>query len=570
MLRAVTRPTAALPRLLLLLALLLVAFAAGCGGEDEAAESTPAETQPAPAGEPGSAPEGAALVPASAVLMISLDGDFGSEQWLTVQELIGRFPGGQELVDSGLADLAEEGVDFEADVRPALGSEVDIAFLDLPLDTASSVEGCLEGAQSGDLGDLPAECAPSEPAEAKFVLLTKPADPAKLDALLAKVAAQSDEPPARRDVEGWVLLAPTDAIIDEALAGRAQGSLADAPGFAEAMEELPGDAVAKLYVNGAPITAMLEQAITSDPQSAANPILGQLAGLGGLDLQSVALSLLASADGVRLDGVARTGGATAPAPFRTTLHGVAPDGALAFVSFANIRAPIEQLLEAIGQSQPEVDAQLGQIETFLGISIEQDLLPLLEGEHALYVRPGLPIPEVTLLLSPADPTAAVATLDKVVGAAGAIVAVQGGSETPFASKQTQIGDVTARQLDFTGEVPVSVFYAAVGDNLVVTTSVAGIADLQTGGRLADDPAFQHALEVGDVPAEASGLVFVDFPKVLNLLRALPLENVDEDGQKALDALGALGSLVFYATGEPGVSRVSGFLEITGVAEPAAG
>jgi hypothetical protein len=164
----------------------------------------------------------------------------------------------------------------------------------------------------------------------------------------------------------------------------------------------------------------------------------------------------------------------------------------------------------------------------------------------------------------------VATLDKVVGAAGAIVAVQGGSETPFASKQTQIGDVTARQLDFTGEVPVSVFYAAVGDNLVVTTSVAGIADLQTGGRLADDPAFQHALEVGDVPAEASGLVFVDFPKVLNLLRALPLENVDEDGQKALDALGALGSLVFYATGEPGVSRVSGFLEITGVAEPAAG
>lgn len=61
------------------------------------------------------------------------------------------------------------------------------------------------------------------------------------------------------------------------------------------------------------------------------------------------------------------------------------------------------MFEAILQQSPDGEAQNGQLETFPGITLADDVLPLLEGESAIYVRSATPIPEITVVLSPEDP-----------------------------------------------------------------------------------------------------------------------------------------------------------------------
>ena len=143
-----------------LLSVLAACFAvlplvAGCGSS-------------APAG-----PEGASIAPASSELFVTLDTSFDSEQWTTAGDLLAKFPDGDRGIDYILGQLGEQGVDFERDIKPALGPETDIVGLDLFAD------------------------------EGMFVGLTQPDDEPKLEELLAK----SDEPVVTREIEGWTAFA---------------------------------------------------------------------------------------------------------------------------------------------------------------------------------------------------------------------------------------------------------------------------------------------------------------------------------------------------------------------------
>src|SRR5439155_13519921 len=102
-------------RLVLTLAALggVVAIAAGCG---------------AATGVGGGA---AGIVPASAPAFIAIDSDPGSSQWQTVNDLASRFPDKQKAIDSLKNDLRKaDGIDYEQDVKPALGPEIDVVWLD--------------------------------------------------------------------------------------------------------------------------------------------------------------------------------------------------------------------------------------------------------------------------------------------------------------------------------------------------------------------------------------------------------------------------------------------------------
>src|SRR5437867_447652 len=100
-------------RALIVLLLTVAPLVAGCGAAT------------------GGSPEGAAAAPASAQLFVSIDTDFGSSQWKTAGELVGKFPDGQKAVDFLLEQLSSKGVDFSKDVEPALGPETDVVGLDL-------------------------------------------------------------------------------------------------------------------------------------------------------------------------------------------------------------------------------------------------------------------------------------------------------------------------------------------------------------------------------------------------------------------------------------------------------
>src|SRR5204863_7018242 len=104
----------------------VLAFAAGCGGGGGGSSSGGGKSSSG-----GVAAAGAAALPASAPAFVALSTEFDSDQWKQIEALGAKVPGYDSLLKQGREQLAKQGLDFEQDVKPALGPEVDIAWLDL-------------------------------------------------------------------------------------------------------------------------------------------------------------------------------------------------------------------------------------------------------------------------------------------------------------------------------------------------------------------------------------------------------------------------------------------------------
>ena len=214
-----------------------------------------------------------------------------------------------------------------------------------------------------------------------------------------------------------------------------------------------------------------------------------------------------------------------------------PGDVLAYVSFNDLESAFSAFRDAAAESDPEAESQLGMAEAFLGVSLEEDVLPLLSGEGAVYVRQGAIIPEVTLVTEIEDEDEAMATLDEIVQAASGFAPHLGSPKT------VEIDGVEARELPVSP--PMSLYYAAFDGLLVVTSSPEGIAALrEEGDRLSDSEAFDDALDAAGVPDETRGFGYVD------LQRAVPLflgfaEAGDAATGEARGYLEPLQSLVFY-------------------------
>ena len=93
----------------------LAAGLAGCGGGSANDLSVRLQS-----GASSSAPMSLAFV--------AIDSDLGSSQWQQLDELSKKFPGRDKALSQLRQELAENGVDYEQDVKPALGPEVDVAL----------------------------------------------------------------------------------------------------------------------------------------------------------------------------------------------------------------------------------------------------------------------------------------------------------------------------------------------------------------------------------------------------------------------------------------------------------
>src|SRR5687768_16207739 len=99
------------PRLLVIAFLAL--FAAGCGGEEQAASGA------------------AEIAPATASAFVSIDSNVDSDQWQEVEALLRKFPDGGQLVGLVRSSFEEDSkLDWERDVEPALGDELALVWLD--------------------------------------------------------------------------------------------------------------------------------------------------------------------------------------------------------------------------------------------------------------------------------------------------------------------------------------------------------------------------------------------------------------------------------------------------------
>jgi hypothetical protein len=247
-------------------------LAAGCGGSDTAATG-------------GSG--GAEIAPQSAAFYLTLNTDLDSDQVDQLEDLLKKFPDREKLLAEIQKGIAEENLSWETDIKPALGKTFDLVLLDFR--------------RSDDV-----------------VGIVKPADEAKLKALVTK----GDDPAVTRKVDGWTLVADSEAVLDRFETARSKGTLEDSEEFTTAMDGLPDEALAKLYLDGGAASTALEAS-------------GDAPSTGKNRLKTVALALGAESSGLKLDGGVTSDlqdDLAAKKPYEAKLLDAAPEGALAFIS----------------------------------------------------------------------------------------------------------------------------------------------------------------------------------------------------------------------------------------------
>jgi hypothetical protein len=486
-----------------LLALLVALAASGCGSE-QVASDTGASADVAPKG---------------AAVWVSLDTDTTSAQWAQLTGLIDRIPGAAKAFDAALADVGD-GVDWERDVLPALGPEV---VLTVPAGSPGAV------------------------------VLTQPDDEAKLAELIAK-----SDGAVSAEVDGWTAVGESQKALDAYLEALDAGSLADDPAFGDAVSGLPEEAVARIYVDGEGLDGLAGRAAQAGSgivgQGGAPSVGVAPAGAAGA-LGRLALALSAEQDGLRLTGSVDPEGAL-PESFAPTLLERVPADALAAVVFQGGDLVRSQLDGVAGS------AELGrQLEQGLGISL-QDVAELFANQGVVYVRPGAPIPEVTLALEGAGARGQ-QVIGKVVEGIGAFAAAFGGSAAALRPVTTAEDGVEVTKLEL--QPGVAVRWGSVDGTLVVTTGAGGIRTFRgDGAKLVDSEAFARAAADVKLGERTSGFVYADVDALVPLLEGLAeLDGVSADDgmDELLAALEAIDSLAVNTTAGSDALSLDGFLRV---------
>ena len=458
---------------------------------------------------------GSKLVRSDALAFVAVDSDLGSSQWQQLDELSKKFPGRSKALAQLKQGLAENGVDYEQDVKPALGPEVDIVAISGP------------GAK-----------------QTSAVALTKPKDAAKFKALIAKLNAHDQDPSAKPAVykaidDGWYAVSESQAQIDAALTDSGGAALSDNSTFKAALEKLPGEALVKAYVDGRQLNALIQ----AQSQKSASPFDPSTLGLDKLEF--VAASTSAESDGIRARGVT-SGADVGGGEFSSKLLDGVPGDALAFLNFRGA-GTTDQLKKL--EANPTVVQALAQIQAVLGVSLD-DILALLHNEVALYVRPGAGIPEVTLALETKDQAAALSTLDRL---AARLAATTGSQVQP--GKQ---GDHGIKTVDL-GQI--AIHYGGLGDKVVITTGVNGIADYGSGSKLTDSADFKQAKSAAEMPDSTGGFFYLDLKNSIPLLEGLAGLAGQTPPAEVTENVRPLRSFLAWMEGSGSTRTFDAFLEI---------
>lgn len=471
---------------------LLALLAVACGG---GSKSSGASTSG------GSAPAGADYVLATASAFLTADTDFDGDQWRSLDDLSGKFPDRQKLLERIRAELTKRGIGWD-EIKAALGPETDVGVL------------------NGDAG----------------VVLTRSPDEARLRALANKLADQG-ETWVTKQVGDWIAASDKRTSVETAARAHGGSSLLDSAAFKEAMGDLPADALVRLWVAGKGLALLGQQTGTIAASATPSvPGLGKLAWLGA--------ALQAKDDGVRFSFSAKSTGSAGGGftPYASQLVDEVPAGVLAYISFRDVA---RVLRDAARQYPSAVQG----IEQRLGVTVAE-LAPLLEREGAIYARPGAPLPEVTIVAQVADERAALSTADRLVPKLGAAVGATG---APTTSEVEGVTLKTIRGDNF------SLVWGAFDGKLVVSSSSSSVTGLKGGDKLKDDSLFKEARDSAELPDATNGFVYFNLKDIVPLIRNFANATSGRIPEDVLANLEPLRSFVVYSTSEGGKTRATGFL-----------
>ena len=485
---------------LLLPVLLLASLVAGCGGG----------TSNTSAGS--FIPAGASVVRSGLAGFVAIDSDTGSDQWQQLDELAKKFPGRDKAIAHIEDELTKEGLDYESDVKPALGPELDLAMASAGSEKSTRVVG-----------------------------LTRPDDPAKLEALIHKLNSSDsggDNAVTRQLEDGWYAISDSQLAITSVLKGD-QTALADDDTFRQAMGKLPADTLVKAFLDGQRLGALASQAAAKGGGSLDASLLG-------LDnLRYVAFSASAEDDGIRIHGASSGGPATGGG--ETTLADAVPGDAFVLLDFLG-QGATDQLGRLL-KSSPQFAPVLDELKEY-GVTLDE-VLALLNGEVAFYARPAGVIPELTLVLEPKDAAAALATIGKLMEhlAAASGGKVESGTQGGHPVKTVELGNFT-------------IHYGAVDGKVLLTSGLNGIADYGTSGdRLPDSADFKEAKDAAGMPDSTGGFAYVDVKDVLPLLEGLAALSGDSLPSDVTENLRPLRSFLAWSEGGSDSRTYNAFLEI---------
>jgi hypothetical protein len=460
----------------------------------------------------GALPEGASIAPASAIAFISVNTDFSSAQWKQVTRLAGHFPGTPRLI----AQFKKEtGLDFARDVKPALGPEVDLVWVDA----------------RNDGNDI--------------VGLTKPDSKAKLERVLEKSGSKGEPKAVTAEVGDWVAFADSQAKLDRFKAGAAGDKLAGEKDFKRAFGKLDSDSSVRAWISGEFVQSELDRGLASN---GAPPRLTH--DLGELHAISGEAKAKADGAGVELDGVIDP--TPDPATFSPSLPDVFPDGPLLYVSTTSLEAPLRTVLRLVGKSDPNFDTQLSQVEGVLGLTLEKDIYPLLKGESALAVYPGTPrLPNILFVQKVDDEKKADGLLRRFT----AIAQLSGGID----AGTVELGGKTVQRLTITS-AGVTIYDGVAGGKIFITNA-RELAEQAVSGPnkpLADDVLFRSARDASRMPDKVSAFAYGDLEHALPVVLRFAQQNGNAVQPEVFANIKPLTAAVVYLVKDGNALRISGF------------
>ena len=465
----------------------------------------------------GSVPEGASVAPASSIAFVSVNTDFSSDQWQKVTQLAARFPGTPQLI----AEIKKQthGLDFENDVKPALGPEVDLVWIDAK-NNGNDVVG-----------------------------LTKPDTEAKLEALLQKVRSKGETKAFIAKVDDWVAIADSQAKLDRFKAATSTGDkLADDKNFKQAFEKLDSESSVRAWVSGPFVQGALDKGLA---QNGAPPRLTHDVG----DLNAISAGAKAEDNGASVELNGLIDPTPDPATFEPSLPGDVPAGVLLYVGTTSLDAPVKTILRLVGESLPKFNTQLHQVESVLGITLEGDIYPLLKGESAVAVYRGTAqLPRILFLQKVDDDQKAESLLRRL----SAIYQLSGSVRV----QNVQLGGESVQKLTFSGS-PVTIYDGVTHGKLFVTNAEGLAEQTITGpiGSLGDDPLFVSTVAAASMPKKVAAFAYGDLEDGLPYVLRLAAQSGSNVPPEVFANTKPLRGTVVYLVKDGDALRMSGFVTI---------
>ncbi len=428
---------------------------------------------------------------------------------------------GGKLENWPAALFEDSDFDYEADIKPWLGPEAAIAVTGVNLVSGGEPSflvaiATYDTEASGRFLDKAREQEGGVFQEETYQGVTL---------YVKQVEDEMEQPLTYATFNNFVVAASDDETMKDAIdAWKGKRSLAQDETFIKVQGSLPIERVGFAYVDYAQILGLAKMAITSGMAGPTTPGVDQMMAQAEA-LQAMAFSLGFTPNGVRMDTVIVYDPAKLPeeafqaGPSSNKIPDRVPANTILYIPGMNLGTSMQTGLDLLRQSDPstaeELDSALQMLREQLGLDLEEELLPLLDGEFALILFPDpqglMGMPDVPLGVMLITEVSDEGKMTNVLGKLETIFAASGEVEI----RQEQVG---GREVTFLSEPmgsPVLGYVVADGF-LILSTSADGMKTALEGGEVLGQAALFKAA-TAPLPKPNGGYFFFNIQETMDLV-----------------------------------------------------